>query len=389
MRRNGTSRVKIKTIHGEIEMEVQRWQVEGSGEEVTYLDLKGELREGYISERLKEVSVYYSNRMSYEEVAGLVERISGKRQLSDQKIQEMVIEKAEQVSREQVKVRQRLEEAGVERPEVRGKVDIYATGKAEIVVFDDAIGVREQKATRDKEGEEGEKAKETKWVTTDVVLIGKRDGSYEYVTGSLGVDGSEGESVEVNVMTSLKRAYGINPQASQPEQPKPLDLVVISDGAQAIRCRWLALCGPVTIILDWYHLRRKVRELMSMIAKSKSEKTIHIQQILSHLWRGKTLDAIQYLETRVDVRNAAKHQEFIGYLEKHQVEIIDYGRRQKIKKPIGSGRGEKGVDQVIGHRQKKKGMSWSPTGSRALGILKVVELNDQWSTLWPPMQSAA
>jgi Uncharacterised protein family (UPF0236) len=195
--------------------------------------------------------------------------------------------------------------------------------------------------------------------------------------------------VEVNVMTSLKRRYGAIPQESQPEQTKSLDLVVISDGAQAIRCRWLALCGAVTIILDWYHLRKKVRELMSMIARTKPEKTTHIQQILYQLWRGNTQEAIQYLKTKVEVRNEAKHQDLIAYLEKHQAEIIDYGRRQKVKQPIGSGRGEKGVDQVIGHRQKKKGMSWSPTGSRALGILKAVELNDQWATLWPPLQLAA
>jgi hypothetical protein len=59
----------------------------------------------------------------------------------------------------------------------------------------------------------------------------------------------------------------------------------------------------------------------------------------------------------------------VTYLEKHQAEIIDYGRRQRAGKPIGSGRMEKGVDQVIGVRQKHKGMSWSPTGSKALGIL--------------------
>jgi hypothetical protein len=39
---------------------------------------------------------------------------------------------------------------------------------------------------------------------------------------------------------------------------------------------------------------------------------------------------------------------------------------------------EKGVDRAIGHRQKKKGMSWSEKGSKALGVLKVVELNGQW-----------
>ena len=69
------------------------------------------------------------------------------------------------------------------------------------------------------------------------------------------------------------------------------------------------------------------------------------------------------------------------YLEKHRAEIIDYGRRQRAGKPIGSGRMEKGDDQVIGARQKHKGMSWSPTGSKALGIVKVVELNQQWEQL--------
>ena len=50
---------------------------------------------------------------------------------------------------------------------------------------------------------------------------------------------------------------------------------------------------------------------------------------------------------------------------------------------------EKGVDQVIGFRQKKKGMSWRPKGSKALGILKIVELNQQWTKLWFPERIAA
>jgi len=72
----------------------------------------------------------------------------------------------------------------------------------------------------------------------------------------------------------------------------------------------------------------------------------------------------------------------VGYLQKHESEIIDYGRRQATGKPIGSGRMEKGVDQVIGMRQKKKGMSWSQIGSRALALLKIAELNGQWQQLW-------
>ncbi len=52
------------------------------------------------------------------------------------------------------------------------------------------------------------------------------------------------------------------------------------------------------------------------------------------------------------------------------------------------------VDQVIGHRQKKKGMTvrraaWSAKGSKALAVLKVVELNGQWQALWFPPQTDA
>jgi hypothetical protein len=56
---------------------------------------------------------------------------------------------------------------------------------------------------------------------------------------------------------------------------------------------------------------------------------------------------------------------------------------------MGSGRLEKGVDQVIGRRQKHKARSWSAKGSKALAILKVAELNAQWHALWFPPQPEA
>lgn len=90
---------------------------------------------------------------------------------------------------------------------------------------------------------------------------------------------------------------------------------------------------------------------------------------------------IDYLQNQVQAKNREKLQELIGYLQKHQAEIVDYERRQQVGKPIGSGRVEKGVDRVVGHCQKKKGMSWRSVGSHALAILKVIELNGQWQQL--------
>ena len=125
---------------------------------------------------------------------------------------------------------------------------------------------------------------------------------------------------------------------------------------------------------------------MSMIARNKAEKEQHLEVMLASLWAGDTEQALSYLKTEVVVRNAVKHAELIGYLEKHQHEIIDYGARQAVGKTIGSGRMEKGVDQVVGQRQKKKAMSWSAKGSKALAILKVVELNGQWNNFWFPSE---
>ena len=56
------------------------------------------------------------------------------------------------------------------------------------------------------------------------------------------------------------------------------------------------------------------------------------------------------------VRNPEKWSELIGYLEKHQSEIINYNRRRLVCKTIGSGRMEKGVDLTVGRRQKKKAL---------------------------------
>ena len=101
----------------------------------------------------------------------------------------------------------------------------------------------------------------------------------------------------------------------------------------------------------------------------KQEKAVHVAHLLDYLWYGRTDTALTYLRREVQAKNPQQLAALGTYLEKHRAEIIDYGRRQRAGKPIGSGRMEKGVDQVIGARQKHKGMSWSPTGSKALGIL--------------------
>jgi hypothetical protein len=127
---------------------------------------------------------------------------------------------------------------------------------------------------------------------------------------------------------------------------------------------------------------------MSMISLNRDQKRLHLKRMLSDLWHGQVESVLDYLKTQVTSKNPEKFQELVGYLEKHRHAIIDYDRRHKVGKTIGSGRMEKAVNQVFGHRQKHKGMSWRPQGSRALAILKVIELNGEWEQTWFPERSS-
>jgi hypothetical protein len=331
---------------------------------------------------LKEFSAYYSNRLSYEEVERLIERITGVKQLSDQKIQQIVVDKALEISQQTIQhVQEVLQERSEVRPEINLQVDVYDPEVREILLLEDSIQVKGQKANRQRAGEAlntGSLNREegpTGCVNTPVVMLEKRDGSFEYISEVIDDQGKEWIPLEEVVRSKLIEEYV--------EEKEPINIVAITDGAKGIRARLMAIFGVlITVILDWYHLCKKVCELMSMIARYKEEKLRHLKFILYRLWKGQVKEVLEYLSQEVVARNESKWVELVKYLEKHQDEIIDYSRRKQAGKVIGNGRMEKGCDEVIGHRQKKKGMSWSAKGSKSLGILKVAELNHQWNQLW-------
>lgn len=334
---------------------------------------------GQISRRLGEFSAYYANRVSYEEVERLIERLTGEKLLSDQTLWHQVVEQAAAISQQWSE-----QTPEVEPLETVSAVDWYDKQASEVLVLSDAIQVKQQKPRRYRSGQKPaeEPERERVRVNTDVWMVQRAGGGFEYLTAGMSQRGEEIVSVEARVRHCLQTEYG--------GVKSPLPVVAITDGAKAIRCQLETIFGRrIPVILDWYHLEKKVWELMSSAARTKTEKEAHVRQLLKLLWRGQTKEALDYLHTQVETRSDKWLAALCTYLEKHELEIIDYERRQKAGKSIGSGRMEKGVDQVIGARQKSKGMSWSPTGSKALGILKVVELNGLWNQLWFPPKAAA
>lgn len=346
--------------------------------------------------RLQELSAYYGMLLSYQHVENLVTRITGAPQLSDQKVWQIVNDKAVEIGQAwRSEAEKTLNNGELPFPKTQEKVGIYDGESQEILVFEDAIQVRGQKQNRvykqkvNKDIPSGSAEKTARLaakeksppVFTNVVMLQKKNRAFEHMVAPIDEKGRETVSLPDMLKSRVIEEYG---QATE-----PLPVVAITDGAQVIRQHLHAVFGAtLVILLDWYHLGKKVRDLMSMIARNNDEKILHLKFVFYHLWRGEIYTVLHHLETKVQPRNKETLRELIRYLDKHRDEIIDYRRRKKAGKMIGSGYIEKACDQVVGHRQKNKGMSWREAGSRGLGILRVVELNHQWNRFWFPTDAA-
>ncbi|WP_250123491.1 hypothetical protein [Chroococcidiopsis sp. CCMEE 29] len=185
----------------------------------------------------------------------------------------------------------------------------------------------ERQEAKDEDKSQKHISNKTPAITTDIVILQKATAGFEYIAAPINTQGEDLLNLARIVKAKVIQEYG--------SQTFPLNLVAITDGARTIRHRFLTIsCVAVTIILDWYHLSKKFREMMSMIAANKLEKVKHLKFLLAQLWQGNTAIALEYLKHQLKARNPDKWHELIGYLEKHQHEIINYKRRSQAGKTI-------------------------------------------------------
>jgi hypothetical protein len=300
-----------------------------------------------MSARLAECSAYYSNRMSYDEVAGLLDRVTGQPVLRDQTIQPLVVAKAVEVSQPWQSESQ-ADTVTPLRPEGMPQVDWYDPQSEEVLLLTDAMQVKQQKARRGQEADKPTGERETKRMHPEVWLVERPPGGFTYLTAGIDAMGQEVVAGIERVRWQFQQAYA--------GRSEPLPVVAITDGARTIRRQLAELFGqPVPVILDWHHLDKKVGELMGMVVRTKQEKAVHVAHLLDHLWHGRPDAALTYLRRDVQAKNPEPLAALMTYLEKHRAEIIDDGRRQRAGKPIGSGRMEKGVDQVMARVRSIRG----------------------------------
>lgn len=317
--------------------------------------------------------VKYSTECSYTIVEEIADEVTGERQISDAGIQDVIVRKALKLSNE-IK-EEYLSNINEQMPKINDSVDIYDKTSKEVILEMDGILTKEQKENRDKV-----KKDKKSFVSTDIVILQNKKGSYDYIMSPIDEKGNDFIELSDCIKSKIKDEYKDNKEV--------LNIVAISDGASNIRKTLnMVFLFQIIIILDWYHLTKKIREFMSMIAINKNDKLLHMNFIKRHLWYGETDKVIDYLK-KIKTRNIEKLKEFITYLEKHKSEIINYDKRKKAGKTIGSGLIEKTVDQIVAVRQKKKGMSWSKLGSKSLALLKMNKLKKKHEGFYAKYQVA-
>jgi hypothetical protein len=162
---------------------------------------------------------------------------------------------------------------------------------------------------------------------------------------------------------------------------KPGSLVFFTDGARDLRSAIQDMFSflPFKIILDWHHLEKKCKNLLSMAINGKQTKNQLLSDLLAWLWLGKVDRAVELLSNvKQDViKNKKELENLINYFERNRSYIPCYALRQKLHLRVSSNLVEKANDLVVSNRQKHHGMSWSTDGSTSLATLTTVRHNSE------------
>lgn len=135
-----------------------------------------------------------------------------------------------------------------------------------------------------------------------------------------------------------------------------------------------------SIILDWYHLHKKCKELLSMALNGRDIRNAVLQNLMPLLWHGLVDQAITYLKSlsEAEIKNEDERMHLVQYLAKNRPMIPVYAVRRELGLRNSSNRGEKANDLLVAERQKHNGMSWSPSGSVALASVTALKHNREY-----------
>ena len=231
----------------------------------------------------------------------------------------------------------------------------------------DDVGVKHQKDSR-----KGGGSKVGKYVENTVIHAQSREGEYVITT------------VGMKKAFTILMGYLVGNHLLENRH-----LYFFSDGAKSIKANielyFDKLC-PYKLILDWYHLEKRVAELLSMALKGPKEVRHDIRyKIDQKLWAGNFDEAINYIKSidKQYIKNANMITEATDYIQRKASYATCYAVRSLLGYRNSSNPAEKANDLVVANRQKHNGMSWSHDGSGALASITSLVRNqglDEWIT---------
>jgi len=247
----------------------------------------------------------------------------------------------------------------------------YEEPSTQTYVDIDGVGVKKQQAHRcpapAPELEAKKEKKKRKYVNTTVAHVQHADASYVCVGSKV-----------VGVLRVILALLFHNRLGSQ-------GLIFLTDGQKTLQAAILCAFswwGSLQLILDWYHLEKRCKEVLSLAMKGRKIRNASLEKLRPLLWHGLTDQAIQFLRAldADQIKEEDAREELIGYLKRCQPYIPCYAVRRKLGLRNSSQLGEKMNDLVVSQRQKNNAMSWSPEGSVGLAALTALIRNQEQDT---------
>ncbi len=310
-----------------------------------------------ISERLAEATKESLKAHGFDEETGLPEK---GRELSENITGPCISEKTAAQTQTLQDVIDSINTTRDEKiPFAAEELDIEVEAMDCVYVSIDDIGVKRQKGSRSPEF-----VKDTKYVENTVAHI--QYGQETYVLTAVGM-----KAVMKSILAFLL-ANGLLKHR----------LIFLTDGARNIKSS-IKEFFSFSIILDWFHLKKKCQKLLSMAIRGRTERNKVLEKLLRVLWVGDVNSAISYLNTLEPsiIKNRKWLEEQCNYLERKKDNLACYAVRAKLGLRNSSNSVEKENDLLVAKRQKHNGMSWTDHGSGSLAALEMVFQNG-YEKMW-------
>jgi hypothetical protein len=215
---------------------------------------------------------------------------------------------------------------------------------------------------------------------------------FEVITGRVDARGRRARHFAVAPNVPLNRSDTIRNALRAQGWLPGREVVVLSDGdpslVGAVRA---AVRGPVTHILDWFHISMRVRHieqaLTGLLGSDLEHKgpldyaSFNVDRLRHLIWNGyadearRTLPGIMHMAASAIALNGQRGRarierfaqlvrELETYLGLNAGALIDYGRRYRAGLPISTSRAESIVNSLVNARMnKRRQMRWSPRGA--------------------------